>query len=69
MSRPTITIHNVTTGAIEMREMDNAEFKQYELDQEQLQLKAKAKTQTAQAKQAIFDRLGITADEATLLLS
>ena len=42
----------------EQRELDQAEHKE----------RAKAETAKAKARQAVLDRLGITADEAALLL-
>ena len=68
MSKPLIRIHNTETNEIIDREMTNAEFAQYEADQSELiekKLEAEAK---AAEKQALLDRLGITADEAKLLL-
>jgi hypothetical protein len=48
--------------------MTAAEFKIYEADQEaQLVKQAEAQAKAAQ-RQAILDRLGLTADEAKLLL-
>jgi hypothetical protein len=67
MSNPIIRIHNTETDEVIDREMTNAEFKQYEID------KAKAEARQAEAeakqaaKQAIADRLGLTADELKLL--
>jgi hypothetical protein len=68
MAKPLIKIHDIETGEIIEREMTNAEFKQYETDQaaeiaRQAEIEAKAAE-----KQALLDRLGITADEAKLLL-
>jgi NAD-dependent oxidoreductase involved in siderophore biosynthesis len=68
MSKPTVTIYDVLTGESETRDMNDAEFAQYQIDQEQLQLQKKLDAETVKAKQAILDRLGITADEAALLL-
>jgi hypothetical protein len=60
--------HNVTTGEIIERELTAAESKQLEKDQAQ----AAAKQAEAQAKESaraeILDRLGLTADEAAILL-
>ncbi len=51
------------------REMNTAEFKQYEKDQEN-SAKEKAKTEAkATAKAALLNKLGISEDEAKLLLS
>ena len=41
---------------------------QRELDQAAYKAKAKAATERAKQKQTVLDRLGITADEAALLL-
>ena len=64
-----IRIHNTETNEVIDREMNAAEFKQYETDQlanELWQARAEAE---ATAKAALLERLGITADEAKLLLS
>jgi hypothetical protein len=66
--KPTITIHNATTNEVIEREMTNEEFSNYE--QAAIQdaaNKADAETK-ATARAAILDRLGLTADEAALLL-
>jgi hypothetical protein len=69
MTTETITIHNVETGEIITREMNAKELAQYEADKEANELlKAEAEAKAAQ-KAAMLDRLGITADEAKLLLS
>lgn len=67
-TKPMIRIHNIETDEIIDREMNDAEFAQYEADkaaQATAQAEAEAK---AVEKQAILDRLGLTADEAKLLL-
>ena len=69
MSKPTIRIHNVTTNEIIDREMTSEEFEQYQADQAQAELaKAKAEAKATQ-KAGLLDRLGITEDEAKLLLA
>jgi hypothetical protein len=68
MSRPMVRIHNVETNEVIDREMTAAEFKIYEADQAaQLVKQAEAEAKAAQ-RQVILDRLGLTADEAQLLL-
>jgi len=68
MTKPTIKIHNVTTDEIIEREMTNAEFAAYEADQAaRAARKAEAEAKAA-TRQALLERLGITADEAKLLL-
>jgi hypothetical protein len=67
-NRPMVRIHNAETDEIIDREMNDAEFAQYEADQAAqaiAQFEAQAKT-TARA--AILNRLGLTAEEAKLLL-
>ena len=68
MSRPIVRIVE-GDGTFIDREMNDAEFKQYELDQAQgLQRIAEAAAKAA-AKAALLERLGISEDEARLLLS
>jgi hypothetical protein len=64
-----VRIHNIETDEVIDREMNDEEFAKYQarqLEKEAEQAKADAK---ATAKAALLDRLGITAEEATLLLS
>jgi hypothetical protein len=68
MTKPIIQIFNSSTGEEVIREMTNAEFAKYETDQAKhaaAQAEAEAK---ATAKAALLDKLGITAEEAQLLL-
>ena len=63
-----IRIHNSETDEIIDREMNDTEFAKYQtskIEQENLQAEFEAKEI---AKQAIADRLGLTADELKLLL-
>jgi hypothetical protein len=67
-TRPTVRIHNIETNEVIDREMNDAEFAQYQADQA-AQAIAKAEVEAKEAqRQAILDRLGLTADEAKLLL-
>ena len=68
MTKPMVRIHNTETDEIVDREMTAAEFKVYEADQKAAEKsKAEVDAKTAQ-RQAIADRLGLTADELKLLL-
>ena len=68
LDKPIIRIHDLSTNEIIDREMNDAEFAQYKANQEaELIQKAEAEAKEA-ARQAILDRLGLTADEAKLLL-
>ena len=58
----------ITYDGSEYREMNNAEFSQYELDLLANKTETKATADKAAARQIVLDRLGITADEAALLL-
>jgi hypothetical protein len=68
MSRPIIRIHNVETDEVIDREMTAAEFKIYELDKAERAAKQAEAEAKATAKAALLTRLGITAEEAQLLL-
>ena len=69
MSNPIIRIHNTETDEVIDREMTDVEFEQFQADQEaEIQRLAEAEAK-AQAKAELLDRLGITADEAKLLLA
>ena len=63
-----IRIHNIETDEIIDREMTTAEFKIHEADIKAKEAFEAAIAQNAADKQALLDRLGITADEAKLLL-
>ena len=68
-SRPMLRIHDVETNEVIDREMDDAEFAQYEADQAAKAAQAAELAAKDAEKEALLARLGITADEATLLLS
>ncbi len=69
MSRPMVRIHNTETDEVIDREMNDAEFAQFEIDTE-IRLAKEAELEAkATQKAALLDRLGITEDEARLLLS
>ena len=63
-----VRIHNLSTDEIIDREMNDDEFAQYQTDQEIQSAKKAEAIAKADEKQAILDRLGLTADEAKLLL-
>ena len=66
MTRPDIRIIDGET--VIDREMTETEHEQFLLAQNEAKSQAKAAADKATAKQAVLDRLGITADEAALLL-
>jgi hypothetical protein len=68
MSKPIVRIVELD-GTVIDREMTNAEFTQYKKDEaENLAYKAELQSK-ATAKAELLERLGITAEEAQLLLS
>ena len=68
MTRPMVRIHNTETNEVIDREMTDTEFAVYEADQA-AQAIAKAEAEAkATAKAALLTKLGITAEEAQLLL-
>jgi len=69
MAKPMIRIHNTATDEVIDREMTDAEFAAYEADQAaNAASKAEAEAK-ATAKAALLAQLGITAEQAKLLLS
>lgn len=69
MTNPIIKIVNAETGEEIEREMNDEEFALYQDDQVEFQVRNNILAEAAEAKQALLARLGITADEAKLLLS
>ena len=68
MTKPMVRIHDQSTNEIIDREMTDEEFAQWTIEQQEIEAKAQAETNKAEAKAALLERLGITADEAALLL-
>ena len=66
--RPMVRIHDLSTDEVIDREMNDAEFAQYEADQAAQAAQAATEAVKAAQKQALLDRLGITQEEAQLLL-
>jgi phosphopantetheinyl transferase (holo-ACP synthase) len=65
---PTIKIHNISTNKIIEREMNADELAQWEADKAAAEAAAAEAAAKEAARQALLDKLGITADEAKLLL-
>jgi len=62
MTRPLIQIDD------EIRPMNDAEFAQYEANQAAYAARIAAQEEKAAARQAVLDRLGLTEEEAQLIL-
>ena len=61
-------IINCETGEVTERELNKEELAQAVVDAEMVAESKSATTDKAEAKAALLERLGITADEAALLL-
>ena len=69
MTRPTIKIHDCATDEVIVRELNDGEYAQYQIDVAAAEAKVAAKAAAEADKAALLAKLGITADEAKLLLS
>ncbi len=68
MSRPMVRIHDLATNEVIDREMNDAEYTVYQADQAaQAARQAEAEAKAAQ-RQTLLNRLGITEEEARILL-
>ena len=68
MANPIIRIHNSTTNEVVDREMTDTEYVQYQADKTKAVADADAQTAKQVARQAVLDKLELTADEAQALL-
>jgi hypothetical protein len=68
MTKPEIRIYTGDGQFID-REMNNQEYAQWEIDQATVVAEAEAEAKLLADKAALLERLGITEDEAKLLLS
>jgi len=69
MTNPMIRIHNVETGEIIDREMTAEEVAEQQAGYQADLIRRAEKAEAEVKKQALLDRLDITAEEARLLLS
>jgi hypothetical protein len=68
MKKPIIRIHDVATDEVIDREMTDVEFAQFETDKAAAQTEAEAVATKAAEKAALLAQLGISDDQAKLLL-
>jgi hypothetical protein len=61
--------HNAETNKVVLRDATKEELAQNAIDEAKALAKAEAEAAKAAAKAALLERLGITADEAALLLA
>jgi hypothetical protein len=67
-SIPEITIHNVETGEIITRPLNDDELAQLEIDKANAAAQAAAKTKAESDKAALLARLGLTEEELQTIL-
>lgn len=65
MSRPTVKIHDIESNQVYEREMNDEEYAQWQIDKANGDLEHQKYLQ----RQELLNRLGITEEEAKLLLS
>ncbi len=68
LTRPTIRVHDSISDEVIDREMNDAEFAEYNKLIDELAQEKIARETKATERQAIAERLGLTADELKLLL-
>ena len=68
MANPTIKIHDIETGSDIERPMNADEFAQDKIDQAAVMAMNAEKEKKADQQKALLEKLGITAEEAKLLL-
>ena len=67
-TRPKIAIHDLATGENIIREMTDDELAQHEIDMVNHAKEEADRVAKIAAREAILKKLGLTADEAALLL-
>lgn len=65
---PTIKIHNIETGEVIEREMNAHELADLQARRDEHDAQMQAKQEAVAAREAVLERLGITEEEARLLL-
>jgi hypothetical protein len=68
MTKPIVRIHNVETNEVIDREMTDAEFVEFEARQAEAAAKQAEAQAKATARAALLTQLGITEEQAKLLL-
>lgn len=68
MTKPTVKFFDAETNEEIVREMNDAEFAQHEIDAAANAAQEADRVAKIAAREAILEKLGLTADEAALLL-
>ena len=69
MTLPKVREHNLETGEVIDREMTSEELQKWQADKAALEAKVAEEISKAAERAALLTKLGITEDEAKLLLS
>lgn len=69
MTNPTIRVHDLNTNEVIDREMTAEELQEWQAAKAALEAKAAEELANAAAKSALLEKLGISEQEAKLLLS
>jgi hypothetical protein len=69
MTKPMVRNHDLSTGEITEREMTDEELAQLQADLVEQALRDAEQASKDAARQAVLDKLGLTADEVTALLN
>jgi hypothetical protein len=67
-SRPMVRIHDISTGEIIDRELNDEEFAEYQANQNKLSIEQAEIETKKSARDAVLAKLGLTADEVAALL-
>ena len=67
-TRPKIAFHDLATGENIIREMNDDELAQHKIDMANHAKEEAERLEKAEARKAILEKLGLTAEEAALLL-
>lgn len=68
MTKPTVRIHDMATDEVIDREMNEEEFTAYQADIVIAEARKTDESEAEAKRAAILERLGLTADEAKLLI-
>ena len=68
MTRPMVRIHDLSTDEVIDREMNDTEYAQWQADQEANAAREAEAAAKATQRAALLEKLGITEEEAQLLL-
>ena len=67
-TRPMVRVHNTETDEVIDREMNDAEFAEYQETQATFKAAEEAKAKAETEKAALLTRLGLTEDELKIIL-